>query len=165
MIRTENRICKIVHFAKGLPVSGIMAKNQALAVALSAAEVAENEIKISNIRMTPQYNYGSKSGRNFEGYLQSLTYVVTVALDMERVQKIYKAIVDTKAGEDISLRFFIEKDCEYRKEAKSLAIKDARTTAEILADAAEIALFRQVIFSREKDEHRLADEQPLVDGT
>lgn len=118
----------------------LKAKNEAVSAALSAAEVKSEEIKISNIRLSPQYNYGSSRGRNFEGYKQTCTFVISIPLDMQRVQAIYKAIVATKAGEEISLNFFIADDKNYRKEAKRLAVKDAKETAETLAEAAGVKL-------------------------
>lgn len=117
-------------------------KNEALAAALGAAEVRAEEIKISNLRMNPQYSYGSMSGRTFEGYRQACTYVVTLPLDMVRVQSIYRAVVGTKAGEEISLNFFIADDRPHRDEAKRRAVKDAMGTAELLAEAAGVTLGR-----------------------
>lgn len=117
-------------------------KNEALAAALGVAEVRAEEIKISNLRMNPQYSYSSMSGRTFEGYRQACTYVVTIPLDMVRVQSIYRAVVGTKAGEEISLNFFIADDRPHRDEAKRRAVKDAMGTAELLAEAAGVTLGR-----------------------
>lgn len=120
----------------------LKAKNEDLATALAGVEVRADEIKISNIRMNPQYSYNSMSGRTFDGYRQACTYVVTIPLDMGRVQSIYRAVVATKAGEEISLNFFIADDRPHRDEAKRLAVKDALATAELLAEAAGVKLGR-----------------------
>lgn len=119
--------------------AALKAKNETLAAALTEAQVKADEMKISNLRMNPQYEYGSM-GRTFKGYRQAVTYVVTIELDMDRVQKIYKTIAETKTGEEISLDFFIGDDRKYRSEAKRLAVKDAKATAELLAEASGVKL-------------------------
>lgn len=119
-------------------VAELKAKNAALTEALKAAGATPEEIRVSNISLSQQYNYGKS--RTFEGYRQSCSFRLTFALDMSRVQAFYKAIAGTKCGEEISVQFLIKDDRAYRAEAKKLAVRDARETARLLAEAADVKL-------------------------
>lgn len=116
----------------------LKAKNAALSEALKAAGATAEEIRVSTISLSQQYNYGKI--RTFEGYRQSCSFTLTFPLDMVRVQTFYKAIVGTKCGEEISVQFLIKDDSAFRAEAKKLAVRDARATAELLAEAAGVTL-------------------------
>lgn len=118
----------------------LKAKNEAVGAALKAIGVKESEIKVSNIRMNPEHTYGSARGRTFEGYKQTCSFVISIPLDMDRVQTIFKTIVGTKASEDISMNFLIKDEKPYRTEAKKKAVKDAMETAATLAEAGGLTL-------------------------
>lgn len=117
----------------------LKAKNAALSEALKAAGATAEEIRVSNISLSQNYNY-IKGSRQFEGYRQSCSFTLTFPLDMVRVQTFYKAIVGTKCGEEISVQFLIKDNSAFRAEAKKLAVRDARATAELLAEAAGVTL-------------------------
>lgn len=114
-------------------------KNAALSSALKDAGALPQEIRVSTISLSPQHSYSSAK-RSFEGYRQSCSFTLSFPLDMTRVQTFYKAIVGTKCGEDISVQFLVKDDRAYRAEAKKLAVKDARETAELLTEAAGVKL-------------------------
>lgn len=121
-------------------LADLKAKNAAITSALTSVGVEKSEIKVSNISMNAQYSYGSMKGRTLEGYKQSCAFMINIALDMDRAQSIYKAIVGTKCGEEISFSFYIKDEKPYRNEAKKLAVANARETAALLAEAAGVSL-------------------------
>lgn len=118
----------------------LVQNNAAISVALNDVGVEASEIKVSQISLNPQYKYSSSSGRSFEGYRQSCNFTIDIPLDMLRMQKIYRAIVATKCGEEINLSFYIKDEKPYRTEAKKRAVADARESAETLAAAAGVSL-------------------------
>lgn len=118
----------------------LVQNNAAISVALGEVGVEPSEIKVSQISLNPQYKYSSSSGRSLEGYRQSCNFTIDIPLDMLRMQKIYRAIVATKCGEEINLSFYIKNEKPYRTEAKKRAVADARESAETLAAAAGVSL-------------------------
>lgn len=117
----------------------LKAKNAALSAALKDAGATPEEIRVSNISLSQNYSY-AKGTRQFEGYRQSCSFKLTFSLDMARVQTFYKAIAGTKCGEEIAVQFLIKDNGAYRAEAKKLAVRDARATAELLTETAGVKL-------------------------
>ena len=119
--------------------------------ALVGVGVSEDELADSNIRMYPEYHREDKDGnvlldyaehgkRVFDGYRHSMKCEFSSKLDMERLEKIYVAVVRTKCAEDLQIDFYLMDPKPAKAEARRLAVVNARTVADELCKAASATL-------------------------
>ncbi len=128
-------------------------KNRALMQALEEGGVSTNEIISSDFSMTPQYHYEnetltkedivnalknvrSRDKRVFDGYCHSIRYEVKCKFDRDRLEKIYRAIIKSKVGKDVSFDFFLMDPKSAKSEVRRMAVNDAKAAAEQLCAAA-----------------------------
>ena len=121
-------------------------KNAAMAAALEAAGVdKERELKITNIAMRPRYEWQHKNGEGrqvFKGYENAVDYLFAAPLDRDRLEKVYDAIVASKAGQDFGVAFELRDMEAARAEARRRAVRNAEAIARDLAATLNLALDR-----------------------
>ena len=126
-------------------------KHAQVKAALVGVGVSEDELADSNIRMYPEYHREDKDGndlldyaergkRVFDGYRHSLNCEFKSKLDMERLEKIYVAVVRTKCAEDLRIDFYLMDPKPAKAEARRLAVVNARIVADELCRAASATL-------------------------
>ena len=126
-------------------------KHAKIKAALVGVGVSEDELADSNIQMHPEYHredkdgnivssYAERSKRVFDGYRHSLKCEFKSELDMERLEKIYVAVVRTKCAEDLRIGFYIIDPKPAKAEARRLAVVNSRIVADELCKAASATL-------------------------
>ena len=103
------------------------------------AGIATNEVVTSGMEMSPQYEYTSGK-RTFTGYRFEEDYTFVAKVDRIRLAHICASLLDCNAVEELRVRFELFSEDDARNEAKALAVANARKTATILADAANVTL-------------------------
>ena len=113
--------------------------------------VSEDELFDSNIQMYPEYHredregndlsdYAGRGKRVFDGYRHVMKCEFKSKLDLERLEKIYAAVVRTKCVEDLQIDFYLMDPKPAKAEARRLAVVNARTVADELCKAASATL-------------------------
>ena len=126
-------------------------KHAKIKAALVGVGVSEDELADSNIQMHPEYHredkdgnvvssYAERSKRVLDGYRHSLKCEFKSELDMERLEKIYVAVVRTKCAEDLRIGFYLIDPKPAKAEARRLAVVNARIVADELCKAASATL-------------------------
>lgn len=121
-------------------------QNAAVLQALQGVGVQTNELTVSSVEMNPKYHREDKEGneveswrdgkRIFDGYAHSVDVLFKAALDRPRLEKIYQAVIATKAAKEISIDFSLKDESIVRTKARQLAVADAKVLAGELAAAA-----------------------------
>ncbi|OAI38539.1 hypothetical protein AYO38_09530 [bacterium SCGC AG-212-C10] len=113
----------------------------ALIASVKSNGVDAKDVQTSNLAISPQYEYEQNKSPRITGY------VVTNTIDVKvRNLDSFSKIIDdaTTAGGDSArlqgIRFGIEDTVEQSKQARDLAVKDAREKAEQLAAASGVTL-------------------------
>ena len=112
--------------------------------ALKANDIAENDIQTENFSIYPQYDY-TDEGRVLRGYRVNNTVSAEVR-DLETLSDIIDDA--TEAGGDIvvvnSIQFMIEDPTPLQAQARALAVKNAETKAQTLAEASGVTLGKPI---------------------
>ena len=112
--------------------------------ALKTNDIAENDIQTENFSIYPQYDY-TEEGRVLRGYRANNTVNATVR-DLESLSDIIDDAIG--AGGDIvvvnSIQFMIEDPTPLQAQARVLAVKDAETKAQTLAEASGVSLGKPI---------------------
>ena len=101
--------------------------------------VAEKDIRTTNFSIwsNPQYDeFGQVKGTN---YSVDNTVYVTIR-DIDKLGDLLDAAIEAGANSIYSIQFDVEDKTEANTEARALAVEDAKTKAQGLADAAELSL-------------------------
>jgi len=125
-------------------------KSAAVTKALTEAGVASNEVTTSGLEMEPRYHYEDKDGndqgrwgdgkRVFDGYCHSTEVTFAAPLDRERLDTVYRAVVECKTGTEIHLDFFVKDTKKAQTQARRRAVKNAQASARELCKAAGVTL-------------------------
>ncbi len=111
---------------------------------LKANDIAENDIRTENFSIYPQYDY-TDEGRVLRGYRVNNTVSAEVR-DLETLSDIIDDA--TGAGGDIvvvnSIQFMIEDPTPLQAQARALAVKNAETKAQTLAEASGVTLGKPI---------------------
>ena len=111
---------------------------------LKANDVAEKDIQTESFSIYPQYDY-TDNGRVLRGYRVNNTVNVKVR-ELENLSDVIDEAA--KAGGDIvvvnSIQFMIEDLTPLEIQARSLAVKDAETKAQTLAEASGVTLGKPI---------------------
>jgi hypothetical protein len=135
----------------------VSAKIDAVTKALKALGVDEKHIKTDSYNSYPQYDYSSKvvcmaigcpqpGTPVLRGYQVSHTVTVSVK-DLDMVPQVLGALADASVTNISGPNFGFEDDKAIAREARDMAIEDARTEAEKLAESLGVRLVRIVSFS------------------
>jgi hypothetical protein len=111
---------------------------------LKTNDIAENDIQTQNFSIYPQYDY-TEEGRVLRGYSANNTVNATVR-DLESLSDIIDDAIG--AGGDIVVvnwvQFMIEDPTPLQAQARVLAVKDAETKAQTLAEASGVSLGKPI---------------------
>ena len=138
--------------------SAVSSKIDAITKALKDAGINEKDIKTDSYNSYPQYTYpevtcmaldcpkpGSPVIRGYE-----VTHTVTVAVkDLEKIETVLGIVGAQGASDIIGPNFGFEDDKAVVREARELAIEDAKKEARKLADALGVDLVRIVSFQEQ----------------
>ncbi len=122
--------------------------NKAMASVLQtieAAGVAKKDIQTSSFSVQPKYKYskrassGEQEPPRITGYTVSNS-VTVIARDLEKLGPVLDAVVSSGVNQMNGLSFSIAEPEPLRNEARKLAVADARTRAELYAQAAGVSL-------------------------
>lgn len=110
-----------------------------LSAALANVGVSSNEVVTAGLEVSPNMEY-DKGEVVFRGYLFRESYTFTAKLDRVRLGEILAALFSSKAVERANTFFELFDPDEPRREARIIAVKNAREIAEDIADAAGVSL-------------------------
>lgn len=113
-----------------------------------ALGIAQKDTKDSGYRIDPQYAYGQGQAPRITGYLASQQIALTLR-DVAAAGKAVDALVQGDAANTIALRFSLEDPKAAQANARGLAIADARSKADAMANAAGVHVGRVLAVSDE----------------
>lgn len=131
---TEGRNIKDVQDENSEKMNGVIAF-------LKEFNVEEKDIKTTNYRLYPRYDYENRRIPQIIGYEITQTLEVKVR-DLEKIGDILEQSVSAGVNQVGSLRFAVDKDEELKERARSLAIKDAKDKAKKLASNLGVRLLK-----------------------
>jgi len=111
---------------------------------LKANNIDEKDINTQNFSIYPQYDY-TEEGRKLRGYSVNNTVRVKVR-DLTTLSDVIDDAVEA-GGDSIvvnSIQFMIDDTTPLQSQARTLAVKDAETKAQTLADASGVLLGKPV---------------------
>lgn len=116
--------------------------------ALEEAGVAKRDMQTSNFSLQPRYDYSSRGERppQLVGYTASNQLTVKVR-DLDNLGQTMDALVSAGGNTFSGLRFALEDDAEARDEARTTAMTNAVSRAELYAEAAGYRVARIVSIS------------------
>lgn len=106
--------------------------------ALDEFDIEDEDIKTSNYRIYPEYDYRSKT-RKITGYTGTHQQTITIR-DLDDVNEIVDAVTDAGANMINNVNFTIDDSDEWNSRARAEAIKKAKAKAKLIADEADIKL-------------------------
>lgn len=107
---------------------------EAITAAVKDAGIPSEDIQTANVSVYPEQSYNGPEPV-ITGYRASIQVRVKVR-DIEKIGDVIGAASDAGANEIGGPSFMLDDDAEVTNEAIELAIKDARTRAEVMAKAA-----------------------------
>jgi len=107
------------------------------------AKLGENDkVSTAGYNLSPIYEYNNQTNNSeFKGYKASNQIVVEV-YNLKQIGAIIDATAEAGLNNIQGLRFETTKSAELRKKALAEAVKDAKTTADVLAQAAGVKITR-----------------------
>lgn len=126
-------------------------KMNAILEYIKTAGIEDKDVKTSGYNIYPRYEY--RGGTIYvPGKQYIAAYVVSQSVDIKvrdlsKAGELLSGIGEYGATNVSGLTFTMDKQDEVTREARDLAIKDARSQAEVLADALGVRLGRIVSFS------------------
>ncbi|MFN4025092.1 MAG: SIMPL domain-containing protein [Hyphomonas sp.] len=122
--------------------------------ALKAAGIADRDMQISGLSLSPRYDYievadasGRKRGQQqLAGYVASNQVTVRVR-DLSRLGQTLDSLVSSGGNTLSGVSFGIDDDASVRNEARTKAMRDAIAKAELYASAAGLRIARIVTIS------------------
>jgi hypothetical protein len=118
-------------------------KMNAVVQAVKDSGVEEKDIQTTNYSLSPLYNYTEAAGRVFQGYTLEQNLQVKIR-DFEKVGDILQQAVSKGANLTSNLQFTIENPEEFRQEARTKAIEQAKANAQNLVKDSGITLGKLV---------------------
>ncbi len=107
---------------------------------LKDSGIEEKDIKTTNYNLYPSYNYEEKTPKII-GYRLTQTLEVKIK-DLDKVGKILEGAAGLGVNQIGSLYFRVDKDEEFKEEARKLAIEDAKKKAKKLASQLGVKLIK-----------------------
>ena len=123
-------------------VAGNNQAAQRIIASLKENGVGPEDIQTANFSVSPVYDEASfqrREGPRIIGY-QATNQVVTEIHDLDRLGALLDATVSSGANRIDGLSFGLNDDTEVADKARAEAVSDARRKAEVLAEAAGVAL-------------------------
>jgi len=137
----------IVGFTTGTKVTAVEAtqentkKMNEVIGAVKDLGVEEKDIKTTDYRLNPVYDWTDKSGRTLKGYEVSQNITIKIR-ELEKIGDIIAKTTEKGANQIGNINFTIDDEYELRNQARELAIEKAKEKAEQMADEAGIKLGR-----------------------
>ncbi len=104
---------------------------------LKKAKVEDKNIKTTNYSINENWKY--ENGKRFQdGYKAMHSINVHIAFDKETMKSVYGAIRDSKVKVNMRLSFGLSNQKTFESELMQMAVKDAKSKAELLATAANM---------------------------
>ncbi|MGF1775280.1 oxidative stress defense protein [Vibrio nomapromontoriensis] len=103
---------------------------------LASAGVSKEDIKSSNLYLTPQYQYPDKGQPELVGYRASRTVTVQV-MDIERLNDYLDSALASGINQVDNIRLKVKDESQYQAKARTAAIQDAQKKAQSLAQGFE----------------------------
>jgi uncharacterized protein YggE len=101
--------------------------------------VEAKDIKTTDYRLNPVYNYTEKDGQKLIGY--EVTQNVTLKIrNLEKIGDIISKTTETGANQVGNINFTIDDEYELKNQARGLAIEKAKEKAEMIAKESGIKL-------------------------
>ncbi|MFA0440629.1 oxidative stress defense protein [Vibrio sp. 10N.286.49.C2] len=99
---------------------------------LADAGVSKEDIKSSNLYLTPQYQYPDKSQPELVGYRASRTVTVQV-MEIEKLNDYLDTALASGINQVDNIRLKVKDESQYQEKARIAAIQDAQQKAQSLA--------------------------------
>jgi len=122
-------------------INELNTKINSLSKALRKVGISKDDIHSSNYNISKEYehNYQTRE-KKFIGYKVSHTITLQTDADTKSVNKVFNAIIKSLDDVELNLSFGIKNPEEYKDLMISDAIKDAKSKAELMANASEVEL-------------------------
>ncbi|MEM7552029.1 MAG: SIMPL domain-containing protein [Bacteroidota bacterium] len=119
----------------------LIKKIESLKKSLRRIDLSSEEVKTGNLNVRENYVY-ENGKRKKKGYIGSLNIQITDKYDSKKLGKIVSILEDDKYqfGYNTNFQLSEEQKNSLNKEAITRAVKDAKTKAGILSNAAEVSL-------------------------
>ncbi len=117
--------------------------------ALESANVARKDLQTSNFSLQPRYDYSSRPNGQpprLIGYTASNQLTVKVR-DLDRLGQTMDTLVDAGGNTFSGLQFALDDDSAAKNEARTIAMREAITRAELYAKASGYTVARIVTIS------------------
>ncbi len=113
------------------------------AIQVIKAKLGENDkVSTAGYSLTPVYEYNNQTNKtDFKGYRAS-NRIIVEAHDLKGIGNLIDATAEAGLNNIESLSFDTTKRDEFRREALTRAVNDAKSTAEILAKASGVKIVR-----------------------
>lgn len=114
-------------------------KMNEIITAVKELGVEEKDIKTTDYRLNPVYNWTEKDGQKLSGYevFQNVTLKVR---DLGKISEIIARTTEKGANQIGNINFTIDDEYELKNEARSLAIEKAKEKAQLIAEQSGIKL-------------------------
>ncbi len=113
--------------------------NNDIVSGLTAIGINKDDIKTSNYSINPNYDYSERGTGEISGYNGNATVSVKVD-DISKLPEIIQAGTEGGANEVMGTNYSIEEPEKYQREARDLAIENAKAEAQRLAGQLGIKL-------------------------
>ena len=108
---------------------------------LKAIGVQEKQTKMSDFKVRENDEYSEdRRTRVFAGYDASYTFNLTVDLDHKLINRILNSVARTSGQVKINLRFTVRDEAALMDHALEMAVVDAKSKAQLLANASGVKL-------------------------
>jgi len=121
-------------------LSGNTAQANAIAETLKDLGIDEKDIQTSNFNVYPSDRYNPMTGEVEGRYFVVENTVIVNVRDLTKLGDVLSAVVEAGANNIYGISFGVEDREAAVKEARELAIQDAKTKAEAIAEAAGVEL-------------------------
>lgn len=99
---------------------------------LKGLNIDEKDIKTTNYRLNPSYNWTQKDGQVLKGYEVTQNVVVKIR-DLDKIGDVIAKTTEQGANQIGSIAFTIDDEYELKNKARELAIEKAKEKAETMA--------------------------------
>ncbi|MFC1622656.1 SIMPL domain-containing protein [Patescibacteria group bacterium] len=107
--------------------------------ALKALDIEEKDIKTSDYRLNPVYNWTQARGQVLQGYEVYQAVAIKIR-DLEKIGEIISKTAEKGANQIGNINFTIDDEYELKNEARELAIEKAKEKAKLIAKQAGMKL-------------------------
>ena len=107
---------------------------------ISSLDIKKENVQTLSFNIWPEINYGSGKAPVVTGYRASNQLNILVADDLSKISKVIDRGIEAGANQVLGITFAKNDDSSAKKEALSLAVKDAEYKAETIANSAKVKI-------------------------